>query len=212
MRPRHETDIYLRTVELAVASPGRWIEIPKAFRTPYNASKTAQCLAAGYLRVEPREGDIPVRAEGRDCIRTAAPVETKVERSHAGTGASLALSSSWGAGGPATRGAKHEQLSPRHALPPSESADEESRHGFLHPLERLGDALLERYDGWATLAESRVSRRPRSDRGGRRGRPLGGRLAQHAAHRIGGIHLREPGSKTDVSRLGTWVSRSTSRW
>jgi hypothetical protein len=79
MRPRPETELYLRTVEQAVATPGRWVEVPKIFRSPYNASKTAACLAAGYLRVEPREGDTPVRAEGRDCIRTAAAVTTKVE-------------------------------------------------------------------------------------------------------------------------------------
>jgi hypothetical protein len=47
MRPRHEAEFDLQTVELAVASPERWIEIPKAFRTPSNASKTAQCLAEG---------------------------------------------------------------------------------------------------------------------------------------------------------------------
>jgi len=45
------TDMYLDTVERAVARPGHWIEIPRRFDTEFNASITAACLREGYPRV-----------------------------------------------------------------------------------------------------------------------------------------------------------------
>jgi hypothetical protein len=79
-RARIKTDMYLATVEQAVAHPGRWVEVPRRFDTEFNASITGSCLRDGYLRVQPREGDIPVLVQGRRYIRTAAPVECRVHR------------------------------------------------------------------------------------------------------------------------------------
>jgi hypothetical protein len=66
--------MYLAAVERAVAEPGRWIEVPRRFRTEANASVTGRCLQGGYLRVQPREGDDHVIVGGRRYVRTAAPV------------------------------------------------------------------------------------------------------------------------------------------
>ena len=54
-RSRPITEMYIAAVERAVASPGLWIEVPRRFRTEFNARITADCLAGGYLRVEVRQ-------------------------------------------------------------------------------------------------------------------------------------------------------------
>src|SRR3954447_37121 len=69
--------MYLAAVERAVSRPGGWVEIPRDFVSEANASVTAGFLEQGYLRVEPREGDVPVVVQGKRYIRTAAPVETR---------------------------------------------------------------------------------------------------------------------------------------
>jgi hypothetical protein len=79
-RGRPITDMYLAAVEAAVASPGRWIEIPRGFDTEFNASITGTCLASGYLRVEPREGDVPVIVQGKRYIQTPAPVDPRTRK------------------------------------------------------------------------------------------------------------------------------------
>jgi hypothetical protein len=73
------TEMYLDAVDAAVAKPGVWVEVPRQFRTRYNAEKTGSCLQGGYLRVQPREGDVPIQAEGQLCIKTAAPVTPRIE-------------------------------------------------------------------------------------------------------------------------------------
>jgi hypothetical protein len=79
-RSRPKTDIYLAAVESAVASPGRWVDIPRSFSTEFNASITGSCLQGGYLRVQPHEGDVPVVVAGKRYIRTAAPVVPRVQK------------------------------------------------------------------------------------------------------------------------------------
>jgi hypothetical protein len=79
LRARPKTDMYLAAVEEAVERPGRWITIPRTFKTRTNAQVTAGCLGSGYLRVQPRDGDRLVKAEGKPCIATAAPVTARVD-------------------------------------------------------------------------------------------------------------------------------------
>lgn len=78
MRARPLTDLYLTAVERAVARPGTWTDV-RVFATEFNARMGADCLAGGYLRVQPREGDRPTLVAGKRYIATAAPVETKVD-------------------------------------------------------------------------------------------------------------------------------------
>jgi len=70
------TDMYLSAVQRAVQTPGVWVEVPRSFPSEFNASITGSCLEHGYLRVEPREGDVPIVVHGKRCIRTAGPVKT----------------------------------------------------------------------------------------------------------------------------------------
>ena len=81
-RRRDLTDLYLRTVEAAVADPGRWVEVPRLFATEMNAAVTGYCLEGGYLRVKPR-GDERILVNGKAFLRTAAPVDSRVEGSGA---------------------------------------------------------------------------------------------------------------------------------
>jgi hypothetical protein len=78
-RSRPWTDLDLASVERAVAEQGRWIEVPRRFRTEANASVTGRCLEGGYLRVKARDGDEHVVVDGRRLLRTAAPVTARVE-------------------------------------------------------------------------------------------------------------------------------------
>ncbi|HEX7168118.1 MAG TPA: hypothetical protein VF230_14160 [Acidimicrobiales bacterium] len=71
--------MYLTAVQEAVFRPGAWIEIPRDFATEFNASVTARCLEQGYLRVDPREDDVPVTVGGKRYIATPAPVETRID-------------------------------------------------------------------------------------------------------------------------------------
>lgn len=77
VRTRRLTDLYLAAVERAVARPGEWTDV-RVFKTEANAAVTANCLAGGYLRVTPREGDEPVSVQGKTYIATAAPVQTMI--------------------------------------------------------------------------------------------------------------------------------------
>ena len=82
MKPgRPMTDMYLGAVDEAVAAPGHWIEIPRAFKTELNARVTARCLEAGYLRVQPREGDLTVVVHGKRYVKTPGPVRTRLRES-----------------------------------------------------------------------------------------------------------------------------------
>ena len=72
------TDLYLRTVEAAVANPGHWIEVPRLFATKMNADVTGHCLQGGYLRVKPRDGGASINVNGKSYLRTAAPVDVKI--------------------------------------------------------------------------------------------------------------------------------------
>lgn len=83
------TDMYLAAVAAATAEPGEWVEVPRGFKTEFNASVTGQCLEGGYLRVEPRDRDVPIVVDGKRCIRTPAPVETR--RRRAGDGWRLSI-------------------------------------------------------------------------------------------------------------------------
>lgn len=74
------TEMYLASVERALAQPGIWVEIPRTFKTEFNARITGSCLEGGYLRVEPRDGDTPKIVSGKRYIATAGPVMTRVER------------------------------------------------------------------------------------------------------------------------------------
>lgn len=74
---RPKTDMYLTAIEAAVATPGRWVEIPRRFNTQANVLITARCLERGYLRVRPRNGDVPMIVDGQRYIKTAAPVDTR---------------------------------------------------------------------------------------------------------------------------------------
>jgi hypothetical protein len=69
--------MYLASVEDAVATPGRWIEIPRGFDTEFNASITGTCLEGGYLRVQPREGDEELAVRGKRYIKTPALVDAR---------------------------------------------------------------------------------------------------------------------------------------
>lgn len=80
-RDRPMTDMYLAAVGRAVAQPGTWVNVPRTFKTKSNALKTGSCLEGGYLRVEPRERQGSVLAEGKWWLATAAPVERRVTRS-----------------------------------------------------------------------------------------------------------------------------------
>jgi hypothetical protein len=79
MKARPLTELYLAAVERAVARPGVWTDV-RVFKTETNASVTANCLAAGYLRVDPRDGDTPVKVQGKVYIATAAPVEPMISK------------------------------------------------------------------------------------------------------------------------------------
>ena len=79
-KPRPKTDLYLATVERAIAQRDRWIDVPRRFDTEFNASITGTCLRDGYLRVHPRDGDDAVVVKGKSYIKTAAPVEYRVRR------------------------------------------------------------------------------------------------------------------------------------
>jgi hypothetical protein len=72
--------MYLAAVDRAVAEPNCWIEIPRRFDTEFNARITGSCLSGGYLRVQPREGDVAVLVQGKRCIETAAPMTAFVEQ------------------------------------------------------------------------------------------------------------------------------------
>jgi hypothetical protein len=74
------TDMYLAAVRKAIEAPGEWVELPRDFRTEFNASITGSCLEGGYLRVEPRVGDTPVVVQGKKYIRTAGPVEARYRK------------------------------------------------------------------------------------------------------------------------------------
>jgi hypothetical protein len=76
--------MYVAAVERAIATPGRWIELPRRFRTEFNASITADCLRGGYLRVEVREGDAPIYVAGKRYLKTPARVAARVERDREG--------------------------------------------------------------------------------------------------------------------------------
>lgn len=73
------TDLYLRTVEAAVANPGHWIEVPRRFATEMNAAVTGHCLQGGYLRVKPRDDGASITVKGKSYLRTAAPVDFKID-------------------------------------------------------------------------------------------------------------------------------------
>jgi hypothetical protein len=73
------TDLYLRTVEAAIANPGHWIEVPRRFATEMNASVTGHCLQGGYLRVKPRNDAASIKVNGKTYLRTAAPVGFKID-------------------------------------------------------------------------------------------------------------------------------------
>lgn len=75
---RNLTDLYLRTVEEAVANDGHWIEVPRRFATKMNADVTGHCLQGGYLRVKPRDGEPSITVNGKTYLRTAAPVDVKI--------------------------------------------------------------------------------------------------------------------------------------
>lgn len=70
--------MYLAAVARAVAAPGTWVDVPRVFGTYFNALITAACLEGGYLRVEPRDGDVAVTIRGKRYIKTAGPVECEV--------------------------------------------------------------------------------------------------------------------------------------
>jgi hypothetical protein len=76
--------MYITAVESAIATPERWIEIPRRFRTEFNANITAVCLRGGYLRVEVREGDTPTYVGGKRYLKTPASVLPRVERDREG--------------------------------------------------------------------------------------------------------------------------------
>jgi hypothetical protein len=82
-KQRTFTDLYLRTVEAAVANPGQWIEVPRRFGTEMNAAVTAHCLRGGYLRVKPREDQPSITVNGKTYLGTATPVEVKIDRAGA---------------------------------------------------------------------------------------------------------------------------------
>jgi hypothetical protein len=71
--------MYLAAVERAVARPGVWTDV-RVFKTEANAAVTGNCLAGGYLRVDPRPGDTAVEVKGKRYIATAAPVETMISQ------------------------------------------------------------------------------------------------------------------------------------
>jgi hypothetical protein len=71
--------MYLGAVQEAASRPDVWIEIPRDFATEFNASVTANCLQQGFLRVEPRDDDVPVTVRGKRYIATATPVETRID-------------------------------------------------------------------------------------------------------------------------------------
>jgi hypothetical protein len=73
------TDLYLRTVEAAVANPGHRIEVPRRFATEMNAAVTGHCLQGGYLRVKPRDGWETITVNGKSYLRTAAPVDVRID-------------------------------------------------------------------------------------------------------------------------------------
>jgi hypothetical protein len=73
------TDLYLATVEAAVANPGHWIEVQREFATEMNAAVTGHCLKGGYLRVAPRHGEASLLVNGKIFLRTAAPVDVKAD-------------------------------------------------------------------------------------------------------------------------------------
>lgn len=79
-RPRPRTDAYLAAVAAAVSKPGRWQVVDVPFATEANARVTAHCLEGGYLRVQPRDSEPSVVVAARVCLRTPAPVETRVTR------------------------------------------------------------------------------------------------------------------------------------
>ena len=83
-RARPITDLYIAAVQSAIATPGRWIEIPRRFQTEFNANITADCLRGGYLRVEVREGEVPTYVAGERYLKTPASVLTRVERDREG--------------------------------------------------------------------------------------------------------------------------------
>jgi hypothetical protein len=73
------TDLYLAAVEQAVARPGAWIDV-RGFEAEVDAGVIAHCLAEGYLPVDPRGADTPSGSGAKANIKTAAPVETSVDR------------------------------------------------------------------------------------------------------------------------------------
>ena len=83
-RSRPITDAYIAAVERAVASPGVWIEVPRRFRTEFNANITADCLRGGYLRVEVRPDDTEIVVAGKRYLKTPTRVMTRVEQDREG--------------------------------------------------------------------------------------------------------------------------------
>lgn len=76
--------MYIAAVERAIESSGLWIEIPRRFRTEFNADMAAGCLRGGYLRVEVRPGDTAIVVAGKLYLKTPARVLTRVEHDREG--------------------------------------------------------------------------------------------------------------------------------
>jgi hypothetical protein len=76
--------MYIAAVDRAIATSGRWLEIPRRFRTEVNANMTAECLRGGYLRVEVRQGEVPTYVAGKRYLKTPAPVSARVDRDRDG--------------------------------------------------------------------------------------------------------------------------------
>lgn len=80
-RPRRKlTDDMVELVHLAMAEPGTWIRLNRAFKTRENAHSTASCIRRGFLRVRPQDGEPTFVLGEHTYLALPASPEVKVEQ------------------------------------------------------------------------------------------------------------------------------------
>jgi hypothetical protein len=80
-RPRRKlTDDMVELVHLAMAEPGKWVRLNRAFKTRENAHSTASCIRRGFLRVRPQDGDPTFVLGEHTYLALPAKPEVKVEQ------------------------------------------------------------------------------------------------------------------------------------
>jgi hypothetical protein len=76
---RAATDLIVEVVHYAEADAGKWLMLPREFKTRENAASTASCIRRGFLRVKPQAGDKTITVGGKSYLALPALCEVRVE-------------------------------------------------------------------------------------------------------------------------------------